>query len=60
MKTYKIRWSYRLERNIKANSRKEALAICDEMGDINANTIYLPMRIIEVIECPECGGSVEE
>ena len=49
-KTYKIRWSYRLERDIKANSRKEALEICDEMGDINANTVYLPMRIIEVIK----------
>ena len=49
-KTYKIRWSYRLEREVKANSRKEALVICDEMGDIDADTVYLPMRIIEVFK----------
>ena len=50
MTPYVIRWTYRLERVVEASSRKEALAICDEMGDINASTVYLPMRIIEVIE----------
>ena len=50
MTRYLIRWTYRLEREVEASSRKEALSICDEMGDLNANTVYIPMRIIEVVE----------
>ena len=47
MKTYRIRWTYRLERDVKANSKKEALQICDEMGDIDADTFFIPMRVIK-------------
>jgi len=50
MTRYVIRWTYRLEREVEATSRKEAMAICKEMGDINADTIYVPMRIVEVID----------
>ena len=66
MKTYRIRWTYRLERNVKARSKNEALQICEEMGDIDADTRYIPMRVIKTfegdqqmiqnIQCKKCKG----
>jgi len=50
MVRYIVRWTYRLQREVEASSRKEAIEICEEMGDINADTVYLPMRIVGVIE----------
>jgi hypothetical protein len=52
VKTYRIRWTYRFEREVEASSRKEALEICEDMGDMtpDVSTRATPMRIVGVVE----------
>lgn len=50
MKTFEITWTIKFSHTIQAVSRKEALAIADDMGDINADTYQTGEKKIRLIK----------
>ena len=50
MKTYEVYWDIRYLRTIEANSKKEAIEIADDLGDINAETFQINDKKARVVK----------